>query len=85
MDTRPDQTYRTGSIVDVARPVTSVNADGRWTTVDITMRGTKLTVVMNGTTTVDVEHKGHARGPVALQYGEGASMVRFRNVRIRTL
>jgi hypothetical protein len=84
-DTRPDQTYRTGSIVDVARPVTTVNADGRWTTVDITMRGTKLTVVMNGTTTVDVEHKGHSRGPVALQYGEGASMVRFRNVRIRTL
>ena len=49
------------------------------------MQGTKLTVVMNGTTTVDVEHKGHARGAVALQYGQGASMVRFRNLRIRTL
>ena len=84
-DTRPDQTYRTGSIVDVARPIAAVNADGRWTTVDITMRGAKLTVVMNGTTTVDVEHEGHARGHVALQYGEGASMVRFRNIRIRTL
>jgi hypothetical protein len=84
-DTRPDQTYRTGSIVDVARPLAAVNADGRWTTVDITMRGTKLTVIMNGTTTVDIEHKGHARGPIALQYGQGASMVRFRNVRIRTL
>lgn len=84
-DTRPDQTYRTGSIVDVARPIAAVNADGRWTTVDITMQGTKLTVVMNGITTVAVEHKGHARGPIALQYGQGASMVRFRNVRIRTL
>src|SRR5688572_22950339 len=84
-DTRADQTYRTGSIVDVARPIAAVNADGRWTTVDITMRGTKLTVVMNGITTVDVEHTGHARGPVALQYGQGAAMVRFRNVRIRTL
>ena len=84
-DTRPDQTYRTGSIVDVARPLAAVNADGRWTTVDITMQGSKLTVVMNGTTTVDVEHKGHARGAIALQYGEGASMVRFRNIRIRTL
>jgi hypothetical protein len=49
------------------------------------MQGTKLTVVMNGITTVAVEHKGHARGHVALQYGQGASMVRFRNVRIRTL
>lgn len=84
-DTRPDQTYHTGSIVDVARPMATVNADGRWTTVDITMQGTKLIVVMNGITTVAVEHKGHARGPVALQYGQGASMVRFRNVRIRTL
>ena len=84
-DTRPDQTYRTGSIVDVAKPIAAVNADGRWTAVDITMQGAKLTVVMNGTTTVNVEHKGHGRGLVALQYGEGASMVRFRNVRIRTL
>ena len=84
-DTRPDQTYRTGSIVDVAKPMATVNADGRWTTVDITAQGTKLTVVMNGITTVSVEHKGHARGPVALQYGQGAAMVRFRNVRIRTL
>ena len=84
-DTRPDQAYRTGSIVDVAKPMATVNADGRWTTVDITMQGAKLTVVMNGITTVAVEHKGHARGPVALQYGQGASMVRFRNVRIRTL
>jgi hypothetical protein len=84
-DTRPDQTYRTGSIVDVAKPMATVNADGRWTTVDITVQGTKLTVVMNGITTVAVEHKGHVRGPIALQYGQGASMVRFRNVRIRTL
>lgn len=84
-DTRPDQSYRTGSIVDVARPLAAVNADGKWTTVDITAQGTKLVVVMNGTKTVDVDHKGHGRGPIALQYGANSSLVRFRNVRIRTL
>ena len=84
-DTRPDPAYRTGSIVDVAKPMATVNADGRWTTVDITMKGTRLVVVMNGTKTVDMDHKGHARGPIALQYGQGSTLVRFRNVRIRQL
>jgi hypothetical protein len=84
-DTRPDQSYRTGSIVDVAKPMAMVNADGKWNTLDITAQGTKLIVVVNGTKTVDMDHKGHSRGPIALQYGQGASMVRFRNVRIRSL
>ena len=84
-DTRPDPAYRTGSIVNVAKPIAQVNADGRWTTVDITMQGTKLIVVMNGTKTVDMDHKGHARGPIALQYGQGSTLVRFRNVRVRQL
>jgi hypothetical protein len=82
-DTRPDPAYRTGAIVDVAKPMVNLNAGGRWNTFDITAQGTKLIVVMNGMKTVDVDHKGHARGPIALQYGAGT--VRFRNVRIRTL
>jgi hypothetical protein len=82
-DKRPDQSYRTGAIVDVAKPLVMVNAGGRWNTLDITAQGTKLIVAMNGMKTVDVDHKGHARGPIALQYGSGT--VRFRNVRIRTL
>ena len=84
-DTRPDQSYRTGSIVDVAKPMAMVNADGKWNTMEITAQGTKLTVVVNGTKTVETDHKLHTRGPIALQYGQGASMVRFRNVRVRTL
>ena len=82
-DTRPDPAYRTGAIVDVAKPMVNLNAGGRWNTFEITAQGTKLIVVMNGMKTVDVDHKGHLRGPIALQYGAGT--VRFRNVRIRTL
>src|SRR5687768_16524218 len=84
-DKRPDQTYRTGSIVDVAKPMAQVNAGGRWNTLDITARGTRIQVTMNGTRTVDIEDKSHARGAIALQYGQGSTMVRFRNVRIRSL
>ena len=84
-DKRPDQSYRTGAIVDVAKPMVQVNAGGRWNTLEITARGSRIQVTMNGMKTVDIEDKSHARGAVALQYGQGSSMVRFRNVRIRSL
>ena len=82
-DKRPDQSYRTGGIVDVAKPASVIMTGGKWTTIDITARGTKLTVLMNGMKMVDVDDKKHAKGPIALQYGAGT--VKFRNVRVRTL
>jgi len=82
-DKRPDQAYRTGSIVDVAKPATVINTGGKWNTFDITARGGRLVVILNGTKTVDVEHTGHTRGPIALQYSAGT--VKFKNVRIRSL
>jgi hypothetical protein len=81
-DKRPDQAYRTGAIVDVAKPLAQINTGGKWNTIDITARGTRLIVVMNGTKTVDVDDKKFARGPLALQYSAGT--VKFKNVRIRT-
>lgn len=82
-DTRPDPTYRTGSIVDIAPPASAVDAGGRWNTFEITARGPRLVVVLNGVQTVDVEHDGFAQGPIALQSGVGT--VRFRNVQVRAL
>jgi hypothetical protein len=82
-DKRPDQAYRTGAIVDVAKPLAQINTGGKWNTIDITARGTRLIVVMNGTKTVDVDDKKFAGGPLALQYSAGT--VKFKNVRIRTL
>jgi hypothetical protein len=81
-DRRPDPAYRTGAIVDVAKPLAMVNTGGKWNTMDITARGTKLTVLVNGMKTVDVDDKKYARGPIALQYGAGT--VKFKNVRLRT-
>ncbi len=83
-DKRPDPAYRTGAIVDVAKPLAMVNAGGKWNTLEITAKGPKMTVVLNGVTTVrDAEDKKFPRGPIALQYGAG--VVKFRNVRIRAL
>lgn len=82
-DTRPDQTYRTGGIVNVAAPLAVIDTGGRWNTYEISAQGQRLVVTLNGTRTVDVEHEGYDRGPIALQYGAG--VVKFRNVQIRTL
>ncbi len=82
-DKRPDQAYRTGGVVDVAPPSSIIETGGKWNTYDITARGERLTVILNGIQTVDVEHSGYTSGPIALQYGAG--IVRFRNLQIRPL
>lgn len=82
-DTRPDQTYRSGSIVNFAAPSSTVNTGGRWNEFHIVADGARLQVTLNGVTTVDIEDETYAGGPFALQYGAGT--VIFRNVRARTL
>lgn len=82
-DKRPGQEYRTGGIVDVAKVINKVDAGGRWNTLEIMAQGPKLMVSVNGTKTSEAEHKGHVRGPFALQYGAGT--VKFRKVEIRPL
>jgi 3-keto-disaccharide hydrolase len=82
-DKRPDQSYRTGGIVDVAKPLSVINTGGKWNTIDITAKGPRMTVLINGQKMVDVQDAKHARGPIALQYGAGT--VKFKNVKLRTL
>lgn len=82
-DTRADQTYRTGGIVHIASPSSVINAGGQWNSYEITARGDRLQVTLNGTQVVDVRDTQFLDGPIALQYGAG--VVKFRNVRIRTL
>ena len=52
-DNRPDQSGRTGGIPNYAPPIAIVNAEGKWNTYEITMRGDHIVVVLNGTKTVD--------------------------------
>ena len=82
-DTRADQTYRTGGIVNLAAPASVINTGGQWNSYEITAQGSRLVVILNGTQMVDTTDDQFASGPFALQYGAGT--VRFRNVQIRSL
>ncbi len=83
-DKRPDQTYATAAIVDVAKVrQPAPKAGGKWNTFEITARGDRLKVVFNGETTVDVSDRKWRSGPLALQSAGGT--IRFRKVQIRAL
>jgi hypothetical protein len=83
-DRRPDQTYATGAIVDIA-PVSPVpKAGGRWSVMEIEAEGDRLRVAVNGTVTVaNARDATHSRGPIALQHASG--LVKFRKVQVREL
>ena len=82
-DKRPEPSYGTGAIVDVAKVVPMPKAGGQWNIYEITAKGPQLIVTLNGTRTVDVLDNKLSRGPIALQYGAG--VVKFRKVEIRPL
>ena len=82
-DQRPDPSYGTGAIVKVAKVSPMPKAGGKWNVYEITAKGPRLTLVLNGVKTVDVEDSKLTSGPVALQWGRG--VIRFRKVDIRPI
>ena len=82
-DKRPDQSGRTGGIPNYAKPIAIVDAEGKWNTYEITLRGPHIVVVLNGIKTVDTKDTTLKSGPIALQYLAGD--IKFRKVEIRRL
>ena len=82
-DQRPDPTYGTGAVVKVAAVSPMPKAGGKWNTYEITARGNRLVLVLNGVKTVDVEDSKLVSGPIALQWGRGT--IKFRKVDITPL
>jgi len=82
-DKRADQTGRTGSIVNVAKPLVQFDAGGKWVTVDITAKGPHMVGTLNGIKTAEADDAKYASGPVSLQAAGG--IVRYRNVQIRPI
>src|SRR6266481_9083230 len=83
-DKRPDPSYGTGAIVDTAKAGTVLKAGGKWNVYEITAKGPRFDVTLNGTKTVDgANDSQHAKGNIALQYGAG--VVKFRKVEIKPL
>ncbi len=88
-DTRPDPTYGTGAIVNVAKVEPMPKAGGQWNVYEITAKGSQFIVVLNGQMTVNAaEDSKLPRGHIALQHGLGVNnndkgVVKFRKVEIK--
>ncbi len=82
-DQRPDPTYGTGSIVHLSPVSPMPKAGGKWNTYDVTVKGTRIVVTLNGVVTADISDSKLTSGPVALQYAAG--VVKFRKVQIAPL
>lgn len=95
-DMRPEPSYGTGAIVNVAKVDPMPKAGGKWNVYEITAKGSTFTVVLNGQKTVDgVQNSKLASGRIALQHGLGnkddkgvvndKGVVKFRKVEIKPL
>jgi hypothetical protein len=95
-DTRPDPSYGTGAIVNLAKVDPMPRAGGKWNVFEITAKGSTLTVMLNGQKTVDsAQDAKFASGRIALQHGLGVKddkgvvndrgVVKFRKVEIKPL
>lgn len=89
-DQRPEPSYGTAAIVDVAKVVPMPKAGGKWNTFLITARGNNLIVEFNGVQTVNIQDSKFASGPIALQFGNGpkdapGGAIKWRKVQIAAL
>jgi len=83
-DTRPDPSYGTGAIVNIAKVSPMPKAGEKWNTYEITAKGPQMTVTLNGVRTVDgVQDTKFPSGRIALQYGAG--VVKFRKVQVKPI
>ena len=83
-DTRPEQAYATGAIVDVAKVNPIHKAGGRWNTMEIVADGSHFKVSLNGVVTVgDGQDSRFAEGFIALQSAGG--IVKFRKLQIKPI
>jgi hypothetical protein len=97
-DDRPEKDYATGAIVGVAKVDPMPTATGKWNVYEITAKGSKFTVTLNGKKTVDGVEDTKLKlsnGRIGLQHGPGnkdaagvvndKGVVKFRKVEIRPL
>jgi len=76
-------TMATASLMPPAKAAPTFKAAGKWNTMEISARGPRMTVRMNGEQAVDVSDTAFTHGPIALQYNAGT--IRFRKVMVKPL
>jgi len=82
-DERKDPKYGTGAIVHISPISPMPKAGGKWNLYEITVKGDRITAVLNGVQTADAHDGKFKSGPLGLQYAAG--VVKFRKVQIKTL
>jgi Domain of Unknown Function (DUF1080) len=90
-DQSPRGEYGTGAIPNVAKVVPMPKAGGKWNVYEITAKGPKFTVVLNGQKTVDgAEDSKFSTGRIGLQHYPGVGdndrgVLKFRKIEIKPL
>ena len=89
-DTRPEQKYGTGAIVDVAAVDPMPTAGGKWNVYEITAKGNTFTVILNG----QKDRRQRSRRQICLRADRAparqgltdeSGIVKFRKVEIKPL
>jgi len=87
----PDPLFGTGAIMHITPVNPMPKAGGKWNTYEISARGSKMTVTLNGTKTAEIANVANASGPIALQYGslppkgEPGGAIKWRKVQVREI
>lgn len=90
-DTRPDQSYGTGGIVNFSEVKPMPKAGGKWNTMLIRAKGRDITVTLNGKRTATLRNGLHEEaGHFTLQFGGpsangGGGVIKFRKVAIKKI
>lgn len=88
-DDRADPSFGTGAIQHITKASPMLKAGGKWSTMDVTIKGTQITVVLNGVQTATADHSQLAQGPIALQFGSHGKLpggvIKFRKFQVKEL
>jgi hypothetical protein len=76
--------FPTGSIAGRARAKAPFPTAGHWRALDITARGTRITVRLDGRPVASVQHFGAIHGAIGLRF-TGGNPIEFRNLRLKPL
>ena len=77
--------WPTGSINEVALREGDIHSVGRWNSYHLTAQGNHLVVRLDGRVLVDTHNDREKFGPIGLQQFQGQGMVKFRNIRLKSL
>ena len=84
-DDHPNQRFRTGAIVTRMSPMNKVNSNGKWNTYEISVVPGKISVILNGIKTAELDIEGEIpNSQIAFQkFGKGK--IAFKNIKIDRL